>query len=170
MGLGDLAGDGLDLQRAHVGGRRIDHVAGQGGGVGDPRHAGEVAALRRDQTRLGALAARLVAVEGVAAEREGERGEVCAEAVRQALDRIVARRQARGQLAQQHGVGVRPLAQAEEGPRQPALRVGDQHEPARLALELLRLGEGARRARFEAGPVLFGHELDGDGAGVGAER
>ena len=33
--LGDLAGDGLDLPRAHVGGRGIDHVAGQGAGVGD---------------------------------------------------------------------------------------------------------------------------------------
>src|SRR5690606_41649636 len=31
--LGDLAGDGFDLQRPHVVGRRIDHVAGQRTGM-----------------------------------------------------------------------------------------------------------------------------------------
>ncbi|MNS72466.1 hypothetical protein D3C72_1058790 [compost metagenome] len=40
--LRDLAGDGLDLQRPHVGGGGVDHLAGQGGGGGDVQGLGQV--------------------------------------------------------------------------------------------------------------------------------
>ena len=40
MGGGDLPRDGLDLQRPHVVGRGVDHVAAQGEGVADPQGFG----------------------------------------------------------------------------------------------------------------------------------
>ena len=71
--LGDFAGDGLHLQRPHVVGRGVDHVPGQGAGVGDGAQLGEVDAVGRDQPGAGLAALLAVAIEAVGPEREGQR-------------------------------------------------------------------------------------------------
>ena len=71
VGLGDLAGDGLHLQRAHVGGRGIDHLPGQGAGRGDAQGLGDIQPVRRDQPHLGPVPGP-VPIEDVATEEEGQ--------------------------------------------------------------------------------------------------
>ena len=71
--LGDLAGDGLDLQRAHVVGRGVDHVAGQGAGVRQGPDPGDVGAGGRDQAGRRRAPLPLVAVETIGSHRPGQR-------------------------------------------------------------------------------------------------
>ena len=72
MGLGQISGDGLDLDRAHIIGGRIDHVLGQGAGVGNGTGLGHIDTLCRDQPRLGPRLARFVAREPIETERPGQ--------------------------------------------------------------------------------------------------
>ena len=93
MLLGNLAGDGFHLARAHVVGGRIDHIAGQRAGVGDLSDFSSVGALG-DQSGL--LCARcLVAVEPIAPQGEMERDLVGGDAVRPGGDPVDAGRQLR---------------------------------------------------------------------------
>src|SRR5205085_7302221 len=74
--LGDLAGDALDLPWAHVVGRGVDHVAGQGAGVRHLAHLRDVGAVGQQPGALAAVPGRLVAVEPVAPQRPGQRDAV----------------------------------------------------------------------------------------------
>ncbi|MNE57274.1 hypothetical protein D3C80_1522260 [compost metagenome] len=141
--LGDLAGDGLDLQRPHVGGGGVDHLAGQGGGGGDVQGLGEVETSGRDQTGATALGPGLVAVEQIAAEGEGQGGLLG----RLALDAVQAP-VAGGQTGRQ-GTGadrVKGLARAEQGLSRRAVLARHDEKLARLAGEAVGLGPGGRLA------------------------
>ena len=71
-GRGDLAGDGFNLQRAHVGGRGVDHLSGESTGRGDTQGRVDIHALRRDQPHPVAVGFGLVAVEDIGPEQEGQ--------------------------------------------------------------------------------------------------
>ena len=149
--LGDLARDGLELQRPHVGGRGVDHLARQGAGGGDVQRRRQVEAVRRDQTRAAALGPGLVAVEQIAAERKGQ-GRRIRRLALDALQSPVAGGQARRQSARGHG--VEGLARAEQGQLRRAVGAGDDQQLARLSGEAVGLGPGGdaslqRRARLD---------------------
>src|SRR5690606_37308922 len=78
----------------HVGGGGVDHLARQGAGGGDVQRRRQIEAVRRDQTGAAALRPGLVAVEQIAAQREGQSGLMRRLAL-DALQPPVARRQAR---------------------------------------------------------------------------
>ncbi len=72
IALGDLADDGLDLQRTQVVRWGVHHVAGQGAGMADPPRRREVfGAIHHQPARL-AFGPGLVAVEAIAPEAPGD--------------------------------------------------------------------------------------------------
>lgn len=145
--LRDLAGDGLDLQRPHVGGGGVDHLAGQGGGGGDIQRLGQIEADGRHQTRTTALGAGLVAVEQIAAEGEGQSRLLG----RFTLDTVEAP-VAGGQTGRQGPGGHRleDVAGAEQGLKRRAVVAGHDQKLTRLAGEAVGLGPGDR---FAAQPL-----------------
>ena len=166
MLLGDLAGDGLDLQGAHVVGGGVDHVAGERAGVRDLADFGQVGALGQ---QLGAFAGvGLVAVEFVAPEREGQRDLVGGHAPGRAGDAVDSGGQLGGERAERHGIAA--LAQAEQDMGEAPLGAGDQQHLAGLALEVgdrgEGLGAGGHAVQRRAGLAL-GERVDRDDRAFG---
>ena len=73
VALGEVAGGGLELGRAHVVRGRVDEVAGQRLGAGQPLDQGRVDAVGRDEACAPAGRGVLVAAEAVALEQPAER-------------------------------------------------------------------------------------------------
>ena len=132
MLFGDLPGDGLDLQRAHVVGWSVDHVPGQRAGVRHGADGGHIGAPGQQARAL--IGLLLVAVEPVAPEGEGQGGLVLGDVLGLADDLVGPP----GQLGRQ-GAHRRtpPLTKAVQHLFDAAAGVGDQQDLTGLALELL---------------------------------
>ena len=128
--LGERAGGGFELGRAHVVGRRVDEVARQRHALGDARELLAIDAVRQHQPHR--LVLRLaVAREAICAEREGQRRKPhIVRRVGEAIDAGRQQRRAAGRAgtrccsasafdAEQHAAGAarRRQDQVPAGPR-----------------------------------------------------
>ena len=134
--LGDLAGDGLDLQGAHVLGRGVDHLAGQKAGRGDVAHRSDGLVLADHQPRATALGPGLVAVEQIGAQRPAGREQIEVQPLGRIGQFIVARRQARRQRPGAHRIGAGLAGPGQHAP-DPSVRAGVDQDASGLALEVL---------------------------------
>ncbi len=167
--MGDLAGDGLDLQRAHVVGRGVDHVARQGAGVDD--RAGLIHPRGRRHEAGGALLGGLVTVVAVGAEAPGDGDVGGIEALGHRFQAVVAGRQAPCGRAEDLGLGLRAQAQQHAGGL--AVFARQLQRLAGLGLEALGFRQSRRLAaeRLQRrGEVGLGHGLERDGGFAGVEQ
>ncbi|MNQ98294.1 hypothetical protein D3C85_1139780 [compost metagenome] len=161
-GLSDLAGDGLYLQRPHVGGGCVDHLARQGGGGGDVQGLGQIEPGGGDQTGATALGPGLVAVEQIPAEGEGQSrlpGRITLDAV----EAPVAGGQAGRQRSGAHR--LEDFARAEQGLARRAVVAGDDQQLTRLAGEAVGLGPGGLLAGQPLPTLDHAHRAGGVGGG-----
>ena len=150
---GDFAGDGLDLQRPHVGGGGIDHLARQGAGGGDAQGGGHIHPLRRDQLRPSGFGPGPVAVETIAAQGKGQGRRLGVRAA-DPLQMPGPRRQPRRQCP---GRGrIEGVPDPEQRPGDTAVRPRQDQQLTGLAGKVMGPGPGfgRRPARAVQGTVL----------------
>jgi hypothetical protein len=138
----NLAGDGLDLQRPHVGGGRVDHFAGQGAGGGDARDFGDVHTGRRDQPHGRPVRPGLIAVEDICPQQEGQGRQF--RVLRGDLKPIQTAREPRRQSPHAHRIEGR--ARADDHLADLAVCVRYDQQLARLAFEPVQGAPAAGRA------------------------
>ena len=144
VGLSHRARGGLDLGRPHIVGRRVDHVASQRAGAGDPPGAFPHARLHAAEPRPRGAGLGLVALEAIAAERPSGRRRFAGHAVSQA---VFPGRQTGGERAQRLWVGL-PIPPRGDARHDLAhVSVGSDHRQhlACCALEALRMRLRLRR-------------------------
>ncbi len=164
---GDLAGDGLDLQRAHVVGRRVDHVARHRAGVADPHRLGPVGVGSHHQARAVAPGAGLVAVEHIVAERPGQGDLGAVHARGHGGEAVVAGRQlgrqGRGTASDRAGPPRRaPAPPARSCPRRSWRRTSVPAEALNSASWAWAFTPRAAAAE-EGVQVALAHRMDGNG-------
>ncbi len=171
VGLGDLAGDGLHLQRPHVVGGGVDHIAGQGAGVDDAARLGEVQLRTGHQPRAGPAGLGLVAIEHLGPQAPGHGGlQSRGSRLGRRGDAVVAGRQLGRQGAEDHRVGALVVPQAEQHLADPSVAPDRDADLARAGLEVVqrRLGlQGGAAAGEEGLEVALAQGVDGRDLALG---